>query len=122
MKITKLRPMMSTEDLHGTIDFYTTVLGFTCGEFNQDWGWATLSIDNVGIMIAKPNDHTPYDKIGFTGTFYFTTDDVEAMWTKVKDKANICYGIETFDWGMREFAVFDNNGYTLQFGQEITDQ
>ena len=81
-----------------------------------------LDIGTVAIMIAKPNEHTPYDKIGFTGTFYFTTDDVEAMWAKVKDKGSICYGIETFDWGMREFAVFDNNGYMLQFGQEITDQ
>jgi len=23
------------------------------------------------------------------------------------------------DWGMREFAIYDNNGYMLQFGQEI---
>jgi hypothetical protein len=49
----------------------------------------------------QPNEHSPYDKIGFTGTFYFTTDDVEAMWTKVKDKAKVCYGIETFESGMR---------------------
>jgi len=41
------------------------------------------------------------------------------MWEKVKDKANICYGIEDFEYRMREFAIYDNNGYTLQFGQEI---
>ena len=28
--------------------------------------------------------------------------------------------IETFEWGMREFAIYDNNGYVLQFGQETT--
>jgi uncharacterized glyoxalase superfamily protein PhnB len=121
MKITELRPMLWTEDLQGTIDFYVDVLGFTCGERNDDWGWATLTVDGVAIMIAKPNAHTPYDKIGFTGTFYYNTDDVEAMWLKVKDKAKVCYGIETFEWGMREFAVFDNNGYMLQFGQEIAE-
>lgn len=110
---------MSTEDLHGTIDFYTGILGFTCDELNEDWGWATLAIDDVAIMIARPNAHVPYDKIGFTGSFYFTTDDVDAMWEKVKDKADICYGIEDFEYGMREFAIYDNNGYTLQFGQEI---
>lgn len=44
------------------------------------------------------------------------------MRAKVKDKARICDNIETFEWGRREFAVFDNNGYILQFGQEIADQ
>lgn len=119
MRINELRPMLWTEDLDGTVGFYTGVLGFTCGERNDDWGWASLSIDDVGIMASKPNAHTPYDKIGFTGSFYFNTDDVDAMWEKVKDKARICYGIEEFDWGMREFAIYDNNGYLLQFGQEI---
>lgn len=103
----------------GTIDFYTGTLGFTCGERNDDWGWAALSIDNIGLMIASPNEHTPYDKIGFTGSFYFTTDDVDAMWAKLKDNAKVSYEIENFEYGMREFAVYDNNGYLLQFGQEI---
>jgi hypothetical protein len=69
------------------------------------------------MMLARPNEHVLFDKIGFTGSFCFNTDDVEAMW--VKDKASVCYGIENFDWGMREFAIYDNNGYMLQFGQGI---
>lgn len=119
MKITGLRPMMSTEDLTGTIDFYVNVLGFTAVEVNEEWGWATVSIDDVAIMLARPNEHTFYEKIGFTGSFYFNTDDVDALWEKLKDKAKVCYGIEDFYYGMREFAVYDNNGYLLQFGQDI---
>ncbi|MGB7068569.1 MAG: VOC family protein [Pyrinomonadaceae bacterium] len=119
MKITEIRPMLWTEDLYGTIDFYTSVLGFTACEVNDDWGWATLRVDNVAIMLSRPNDHTRYDKIGFTGSFYFNTDAVDSMWDKLRDKTKVCYGIEDFDYGMREFAVFDNNGYLLQFGQEI---
>jgi catechol 2,3-dioxygenase-like lactoylglutathione lyase family enzyme len=119
MKITELKPMMSTEDLRGTIDFYTNILGFRCDNFNEDWGWATLSIDDISVMFARPNEHVPYDKIGFTGTFYFTTDDIDAVWAKLKDRTKICYDIEDFEYGMREFAIYDNNGYTLQFGQEI---
>ena len=30
----------------------------------------------------------------------------------------VVYPMETFGYGMREFAVYDNNGYLLQFGQE----
>jgi len=110
---------MWTEDLNATIAFYVDILGFTCHERNDDWGWASLNLDDVWIMFSQPNDHTPYDKIGFTGSFYYTTDDVEALWSKLKDKVRVCYDIETFPWGMREFAVYDNNGYMLQFGQEI---
>ena len=119
MKLTILRPMLWTEDLDGTIDFYVGTLGFTCREKNDDWGWASLFCDDVWIMLAKPNAHEKYDKIGFTGSFYYTTDDVEAMRAKVGDKAKLCYDIETFPWGMREFAIYDNNGYILQFGQEV---
>jgi len=38
-----------------------------------------------------------------------------------KTKQTIVYPIENFYYGMREFAIRDNNGYILQFGQEITD-
>ena len=119
MKLTNLRPMLWTEDLTGSVDFYTSVLGFTANEFNEDWGWASLSKDDVSLMLSRPNEHTPYDKIGFTGTFYFSTDAVDALWDELKDKAPVCYGVENFFYGMREFAVYDNNGYLLQFGQEI---
>lgn len=30
------------------------------------------------------------------------------------------YPVEDFGYGMREFAIYDNNGYLLQFGQEIS--
>ncbi len=122
MTITALRPMLWTDDLDGSIDFYTNTLGFKCCERNDDWGWASLTVDDVSIMLAKPNEHTPYDKIGFTGSFYFGTDDVEVLWSKLKDKAKVCCDIESFPWGMREFAIYDNNGYILQFGQETVEE
>ena len=121
MKVTVLRPMLWTEDFGGSIDFYTGVLGFECCGRNDDRGWASLRLDDVWIMLAKPNAHEKYDKIGFTGSFYYTTDDVEAMRARIGDKAKLCYDIETFPWGMREFAIYDNNGYILQFGEEVNE-
>lgn len=121
MKMLILRPMMWTENLKGSVDFYVEKLGFTCHELREDWGWASLAYDDVWIMLARPNEHTPYDKIGFTGSFYYTTDDVDGLWERLKDKVEVCYGIEDFHYGMREFAIYDNNGYLLQFGQEIRE-
>lgn len=110
---------MWTENLTETIDFYCKILGFTCGERNDNWAWASLYKDAVEIMLSQPNAHTKYDQIGFTGSFYFNVEDVESLWNELKSKAKICYELETFDWGMREFAIYDNSGYLLQFGQEI---
>src|SRR5436305_13427394 len=113
MSLQNLRPMLWTEDLAGSVEFYTEVLGFDAVDVRDDWGWASLHKDNVWLMLAGPNEHTTYDNIGFTGSFYFTTDDVDALWSDLKDKVRVCYGIENFEWGMREFAVYDNTGYLL---------
>ena len=44
--------------------------------------------------------------------------DVDALWERLKDVVRVCYPIEDFEYGMREFGIYDNNGYLLQFGQE----
>ena len=111
--------MLWTEQLEETITFYTQILGFTCGERDDNWGWASLRKDSVELMLARPNAHAAFEKPGFTGSFYFTTDEVDKLWERVKDKAKVCYPVENFEWQMREFAIYDNNGYLLQFGQEI---
>ncbi|HKD80926.1 MAG TPA: hypothetical protein VKH81_14610 [Candidatus Angelobacter sp.] len=46
---------------------------------------------------------------------------MDALWDEIKDRANVVYPLESFYYGMREFAIRDNNGYILQFGQEISD-
>ena len=119
MHLLFLRPMLYTQQLDETIQFYTQTLGFTCIEKNDDWGWASLYKDKVYIMLAKPNAHEPFTQPAFTGSFYFTTDDVDALWQNLKHKTKVCYEPETFEWGMKEFAIYDNNGYLLQFGQEV---
>lgn len=122
MHLQSIRPVLYTSNMEETIAFYTGQLGFTLGEKNDDWGWASLNKDEVSIMLARPNEHTPFTKAQFTGSLYFNTDDVEALWSNLKDKVSVCYPIETFDWQMREFAIYDNNGYVLQFGQNMEYQ
>jgi len=121
MTFTELRPMLWSDKLAETIDFYTKVLDFTCSERNEEWGWASLHKDNVEIMVAKPNEHIPFDKLTFTGSFYIRTNNVDELWKNVKEKARIVYDLENFAWLMREFAIYDNNGYILQFGQDLSE-
>ena len=117
MKLNGLVPMLRVHDLEEAIDFYQALLGFRC--VSRMEGWATLTRDGVELMIALPNQHQPFEKPQFTGSFYFHPDDVDALWQHVKDRATVVYPIENFEYGMREFAILDNNGYCLQFGQQI---
>jgi uncharacterized glyoxalase superfamily protein PhnB len=95
-----------------TIRFYDDVLGFEC--VNPIEGWAVLKKDTVEIMISLPNSYEPFEKPTFTGSLYFSSDDVDAPWNQIKGKTAVVYPIENFYYGMREFAIRDNNGHILQ--------
>ncbi len=113
------RAMLYTADFEATLAFYTEILNFKLEARLDEFGWADLSRDAVDVMIARPNAHTPFDKAVFTGSIYFNVEDVDGLWAQLKDKTRVSYPIETFSYGMREFAIFDNNGYLLQFGQPL---
>lgn len=118
MTYSALRPILWTDNIDETIGFYTQILGFTLMGRNDEWQWASLKKDEVQIMLSQ-NDYEKPNGIGFTGSFYFNVNDVDELWEDLKTKAKVCYEIETFEWEMREFAIYDNNGYLLQFGQPV---
>lgn len=121
MRITNLIPMLETDDLNKTIDFYTQLLGFTCnGKWpEQEPCWANLQKDLISIMFTLRNAHSKVAQPTMTGSLYLYPNDVDQAWEELKDKVTIEYPIENFDYGMREFAIRDYNGYIIQFGQEI---
>ncbi len=121
MKFRNLIPMLYTADINGTIAFYCDVLKFELDEYNADWGWCAMHNNGAHIMFALPNEHTPFeDGSKFTGSFYIYTEEVDVVWEQLKAITKVCYDIADFEHGMREFAIYDNNGYLLQFGKEIS--
>jgi len=67
--------MLWTEDLVNTVVFYRDTLGFRCTA--QMEGWASLERDGVELMLL-PNQHEPYQRPQFSGSFYFRCEDVDA--------------------------------------------
>jgi uncharacterized glyoxalase superfamily protein PhnB len=114
-----LTPMLCTDDLAATVQFYTRVLDFECESLDDELGWASVWRDKVNIMFAHPNAHQPWTGPAFTGSIYLYTDDVDKQWSQVQHQVEVCYPPESFDYGMREFGFYDNNGYLLKFGQPI---
>jgi uncharacterized glyoxalase superfamily protein PhnB len=119
MQLQAIIPMLWVDDVRATIDYYVSVLSFNEANFSEDPSWGVVEKHKVKIMLAKPGPNWPYDKPHFTGSLYLRTDDADAWWDFLKDKATVYYPIEDFKYGMREFAIRDCNGYILQFGQDI---
>jgi len=78
MMLKGIAPILTTEKLDETIDFYTKVLGFECDVYDQKYGWVSVSRDKVTITFGAPNAQIPFDKPEFIGSFYMYTDDVDS--------------------------------------------
>jgi uncharacterized glyoxalase superfamily protein PhnB len=117
MPFQKLAPILTTEDMDRSVRFYVEALGFTCGM--QMPGYSNLCRDTVRIMLGAPNAHGEWKGLSFTGQLYIgleTFEEVDALWAKVKDRAEVIYPVDDFDYGMHEFGIHDNSGYLLAFG------
>jgi uncharacterized glyoxalase superfamily protein PhnB len=128
MKLQHLAPILWTKDLGKTISFYVNILGFTCRSNFPNF--ASLQRDSVEIMIVLPVEEPedckdPNDKQEFfpkailTGSIYITIDNVDELWTKIKDSVTVLTPLENREYFMRDFSITDNNGYELVFGQNI---
>ena len=117
MKILDVTPLLTVTDVQAAVAFYRDVLGFE--DVAAEGGWACVAKDGCEVMFALPNAHLPFEKPAFTGSIYFKVDQVDELWQQLKDKCRVEYALETFPYGMREFAIRDNSGYLLQFGQEV---
>ena len=131
MKLQHLAPILWTKDLEKTISFYVNILGFTCRSNFPNF--ASLQRDNVEIMIVLPTEEPedckdPNEKQEFfpkpilTGSIYITIDNVDELWTKIKDNVNVLTPLENREYFMRDFSITDNNGYELVFGQNINSK
>lgn len=117
-------PALETWDMPSTLSFYVETLGFTIDGKMETEGrifWAMLHRDNVWLIFAEPRQHNTA-QAALTGQINIYTNDVDTVWQFVKDKARILYPIENFNYGMREFALYDNNGYIITFGKPIDNK
>jgi uncharacterized glyoxalase superfamily protein PhnB len=117
MPFKKLDPILITDDMDRSVRFYVDVLGFTCGM--QTPFYSNLCRDEVRIMLGAPNAHGEWKGPSFTGQLYIdleTAEEVDELWAKLKDRATVAYPVQDFDYGMHEFGIYDDNGYSLAFG------
>ena len=126
MKMNRLVPIVSTEKLEESKEFYTKHFDFQV-LFANDW-YVQLESKNKSAQIAfvMPNHKTqpPIFQTGFDGNGMFYTIEVDdadqelARLQKIDTKIEL--DIRDEPWGERHFAVKDPNGIVLNISQSIS--
>lgn len=114
MRFHSLIPMLQSSDLQRTIEWYESVLGLRC--VGRADGWCRLERDGIALMFMR-NDHLGAPHA--TATQYIRVDDVDALWSAIKDRVTAEWGPENMSYGLREFAIRDPDGYLLSFGERL---
>ncbi len=138
----RLTPILTTDDMEGTISFYRDVLGFkvTAQIPDENPTWCFLLRDDAALMFTSPeeDDHSHDDDDGHghhhdeddghdhehsgaegLWTMYVYSDEVEALWTEFKDDPKVEYPLYDTHYGMREFGMRDCDGNMLSFGKDV---
>lgn len=110
--------ILYTKNIEETISFYQK-LDFAIENQNS---FTRIKFEGNELMFSLPNTHIPFEEPKLTGSIYFNINNIDEAWEKWKNQVEIIYPIESFPYGMKEFAFYDNNGYILQFGEEIKSE
>jgi len=112
--LTKIVPSLLSRDLVVTARFYEG-LGFSIVGGSAECGWIELKRDAAVLQFyADPPVGTPDQPI-LSGTIYIHLDGVDALAAEWAGRIAFEWGPETMEYGMREFAIRDPNGYLFAF-------
>ena len=127
MKYMNVIPMLATEDMDVTIDFYRDALGFEQGDKFESgsviW-WCEMQRDDITLMFTQHETHTdwPGAKEGFQQTsINFYVDDIEELYESLQQKGYEASDMRVTFYKMKEFDMKDPTGYTLLFGQPTNE-
>lgn len=121
-------PYFPVSDIATSSKHYETVLGFSCEYMaGSPPQFAMVSRDGFAIMLRRVSDPTkisPNERQGGTWDAFFWVNDVQSLYDELNaNGADVVYGpIVQADYGMKEFAARDRDGYILGFGQEWSEE
>ena len=113
-----ITPFLKTKDLPQTIDFYVNVLGFVVASKWPSTNPTNCILDNGHVHLAFGTDpQNWYPDPGLSGQLWIDVSDVTTLHARIAGKVAIEWGPEVYDYGRREFAIKDCNGYLLTFSE-----
>ena len=122
-KLARLFPVIYSEKLEETKDFYCRLLGFQV-EFDSDWfvnlagganGEFELGVQRYDHELIPP----AFRAIAKGVSLALEVEDVEAVYAKFQDRADLVARIADEEYGQRHFMCVDPNGVLVDVGMPI---
>jgi uncharacterized glyoxalase superfamily protein PhnB len=113
-------PMIHVADVSATVNWYISIIGFKVVRQNEEDGnidWARLLDGNSELMLNAGGKASPEPRREVD--LYITTNDVEELYRRLKDRVQEVEALHDAFYGMREFIIRDINGFWITFGQSI---
>jgi len=123
-QILRSAPYFPVPDVAKSASHYERVFGFT-PEYSAGSPpeFAMVSRDGFTIMLRLVPDAAaivPNERQGGTWDVFFWARDVDSLHDELQSKgADVVYAPKQTEYGMKEFAVRDSDGYVLGFGEPV---
>ena len=116
----KVVPMIHVPDVRATVDWYQSI-GFnvvaTYGNETADgFSFAIVSFGDGEVMFNQDGETS--DKRRREVDLYVYADDVDEIYSRLKDRVDVVEGPHNTFYGMREVIICDLNRFWVTFGQE----
>jgi catechol 2,3-dioxygenase-like lactoylglutathione lyase family enzyme len=103
-----------------SLDFYVQVLGFTqTGYYPIESNPVRTEVrrDDVAIILLAEAARGTGERPAFTGALYTFPESIDRLADELRGKVPFAWGPEETEFGIREFAIRDPDGYTIVFAQ-----
>ena len=135
MTVNSLTPDLMVEDLAETVAWYERVFDAEVAatlpedaDADEGW-WAQLEMGDASLMLQERESLTEKlpvlaeADIGGSVALYIDVDDAEALSADLADAGvEMVTEMHETDFGWKQFAVEDPNGYVLWFGEKLESE
>ena len=116
----KVVPMIHVPDVRATVDWYESI-GFNVvakygNETADGLSFAIVSFGDSEVMFNQDGETS--DKRRREVDLYVYADDVDEIYSRLKDRVDVVEGPHNTFYGMREVIIRDLNRFWITFGQE----
>ena len=109
--------MIHVPNVRATAEWYASI-GFQIRRVNEPDGqmdWAALSFGSTEFMLSEGG--LPSSSYRREVDLYVHTDDVQALYDRLKARVDVVEHLHDTFYGMREFIIRDPNRFWITFGQ-----
>jgi catechol 2,3-dioxygenase-like lactoylglutathione lyase family enzyme len=118
----RVLPCLLVDDMRRSLAFYLEVLGFTQTGYYpiaSEPMRTEVRRDDVAIVLLNEAAHGIAEKPAFSGALYIFPESIDQLVCELHGRVTFAWGPEETDFGIRQFAIRDPDGYMLVFAEPL---